>query len=503
MKAQGIFGLVLCLWSLGTTAQFEILSGPENSSFVEHKMLVSAQNERYDLVQLQQDTLHLMVVRKSSASGVVEKSFTGGEFTHIIQLQDAVLDSDGSLYMLLVFSYNQFVVLKMDENLNPVWMRKVEEFALSGTYFKNKIVLSNDNHVLVSLSLNDKHLALKLDKLGNIIWKNKYGSEDCMNCPGFDMIPFEDGALMSLKMGSDAAIYRIDAAGEVLWSKTFLDGQYRHPRSIFVVGNLIYLFCIGNNFESQMFVLNFEGELVQGYFSGFGPSYHYTIHRHLDHFYFQHAIIFPDEEVRNSILVLNENLTTAAAYLAENLYLYDMTSDVNVNRSGGNMRFALNKNTAYSFSLTDMPTNACLQPYVSSDFFMTFLNFDNLTANLTSGLISKTALPLTSNVLQPYVVVNSSILSSSIGCVEQSELSTETFTEEIKLFPNPAQEVLYVSNPEILTQIDVLDFLGRVVKTIEIPTNEININAMVSGNYILQLHYKNGTLRNEKITILR
>jgi hypothetical protein len=503
MKAKGIFGLCLFLWSIGAIAQYEFISTPEFSYVGEHKVLVSAQNERYDIIQVAHETLHHIVVRKSSASGVVEKSFTGGEYTHIIELQDAVLDSDGSLYMLLVFSFYQFEVLKMDENLNPVWMRKVEEFAVSGTYFKNKIMLSNDNNVLVSLSLYDKHLALKLDKLGNIIWKNQYNQFACDKCPGFDMIPFEDGALMSLKMGSNATIYRIDAAGEVLWSKTIADGIYRHPRSIFVVNNLIYLFCIGDNSEAQMFVLNFEGELVDGFYYGSGNGYYYGVHHYMDHFYFQHAIIFSNEDVINSIIVLNENLTTTAAYLAKDLYFQDMTSGVDVNRTGGNILFASDYNTGYSFSLTDMAVNDCLQPYEASDIFVTIPHLENIASSIESGLVLKTSLPLTSNLLQPYAVVNSSMLSSSIGCIEQSELSTETFSEEIKLFPNPAQDLLYVSNHEILAKIVVLDFLGRVVKTIETPTNEININALVSGNHILQLHYKNGSLRSEKITILR
>jgi hypothetical protein len=252
-----------------------------------------------------------------------------------------------------------------------------------------------------------------------------------------------------------------------------------------------------------MLILNLDGDLLNGLFYGSGPTYYFNIQHYMDHFYFQNTQINPDEEAYNSIVVMNQNLNTVAAFLAEELYLYDNTSGVDLNRTDGEILFALNQNTGYSFSVLDMAENECLQPYVASDLFMTISDINNLNQHFISGLVTKNNIPIENNSLETLPVENSNELTYSIGCAENTNLSTETLELQINIFPNPTQDVLYLSDPEIFAKVHFVDFLGRVVKSIHTPTNEILTNDLQSGYYVIQFHLKNGSLHSEKITILR
>ncbi len=82
----------------------------------------------------------------------------------------------------------------------------------------------------------------------------------------------------------------------------------------------------------------------------------------------------------------------------------------------------------------------------------------------------------------------------------------ETLDKSVTVFPNPAQETLnvYTSGIELPTQIMVYNTLGQLVKQIDSPTDQLqlNVNNWNSGVYFLDIQFEQGTV-NRKIEILK
>ncbi|WP_449400942.1 T9SS type A sorting domain-containing protein [Chryseobacterium wanjuense] len=65
--------------------------------------------------------------------------------------------------------------------------------------------------------------------------------------------------------------------------------------------------------------------------------------------------------------------------------------------------------------------------------------------------------------------------------------------KKLMIHPNPFKDVLYISDVEKVTSVTISDVSGRVVRTIENPSKEIDLNLLNSGLYLVTLHLKDGT----------
>ncbi|GAA4160056.1 hypothetical protein GCM10022217_23550 [Chryseobacterium ginsenosidimutans] len=72
-----------------------------------------------------------------------------------------------------------------------------------------------------------------------------------------------------------------------------------------------------------------------------------------------------------------------------------------------------------------------------------------------------------------------------------SEVST--LKNNIKVYPNPFKDVLNISEIEKVKSVIISDVSGRVVKTIDNPSKEINLSFLNSGLYLVTLRLKDGT----------
>lgn len=70
---------------------------------------------------------------------------------------------------------------------------------------------------------------------------------------------------------------------------------------------------------------------------------------------------------------------------------------------------------------------------------------------------------------------------------------TSVKKNEIKIYPNPFKDVLNISEIEKVTSVTVSDVSGRVVRTIDNPTKEIDLSLLNSGLYLVTLRLKDGT----------
>ena len=65
--------------------------------------------------------------------------------------------------------------------------------------------------------------------------------------------------------------------------------------------------------------------------------------------------------------------------------------------------------------------------------------------------------------------------------------------KKLMIHPNPFKDVLYISEIEKVTSVSVSDVSGRVVRTIDNPSKEIDLSLLNSGLYLVTLRLKDGT----------
>lgn len=70
------------------------------------------------------------------------------------------------------------------------------------------------------------------------------------------------------------------------------------------------------------------------------------------------------------------------------------------------------------------------------------------------------------------------------------------------IWPNPADKIINILSEELLSHIQLYDMTGREVLSTQVSDNNyilLEIDALVAGNYILSLNYKNGRVETQKL----
>jgi len=78
----------------------------------------------------------------------------------------------------------------------------------------------------------------------------------------------------------------------------------------------------------------------------------------------------------------------------------------------------------------------------------------------------------------------------------QSNLATaETSVKkkEVNVYPNPFKDVLHVADIKNVKSVTVTDVAGRVVKTIDNPTTELQLGELNTGLYLVTMNFKDGS----------
>ncbi|MGV8995059.1 MAG: T9SS type A sorting domain-containing protein [Flavobacterium sp.] len=93
--------------------------------------------------------------------------------------------------------------------------------------------------------------------------------------------------------------------------------------------------------------------------------------------------------------------------------------------------------------------------------------------------------------VSPWVAVATSGCSSEIGDYLES-LSTESFSENsaFTIFPNPANNLVYIKSDSEIEQVRIIDSLGKV--TLAQNNTEINVEQLAKGIYTLEISTGNG-----------
>ncbi|MCS3871248.1 hypothetical protein J3D55_004164 [Chryseobacterium ginsenosidimutans] len=82
------------------------------------------------------------------------------------------------------------------------------------------------------------------------------------------------------------------------------------------------------------------------------------------------------------------------------------------------------------------------------------------------------------------------------GALATAETSAKK--NEVKVYPNPFKDVLYIAETRDMKSVSIADVSGRVVKTIENPGKELQLSELNSGLYLVTIIFKDGSVSTVK-----
>lgn len=114
-----------------------------------------------------------------------------------------------------------------------------------------------------------------------------------------------------------------------------------------------------------------------------------------------------------------------------------------------------------------------------------------LAGNPISGATSSTYVP-TQNGSYRLRITDEKGCSNNSNTVNVTTVSIDAISKiGVKIFPNPANEVLYFESPFSITEpIRIIDALGRTVYRGSVTNNQLELNNLATGAYILELAYQ-------------
>ncbi|MEG0760750.1 T9SS type A sorting domain-containing protein [Chryseobacterium sp.] len=88
-----------------------------------------------------------------------------------------------------------------------------------------------------------------------------------------------------------------------------------------------------------------------------------------------------------------------------------------------------------------------------------------------------------------------------VAAFDNTQLSTTEVSEKkdkIKVYPNPFGDLLNISDVSEIKSLSVIDFSGRLIKTIEKPSSSIHLGDLKQGTYLITLKMTDGSVKTIK-----
>jgi hypothetical protein len=452
----------------------------------------------YDIFQVYNSFSHqfIEIIKTENNVQSEHKLISSNSNSSYYEIHDVLADSYGNLYILFINIESKLYLIKFDSELNILWTTALSETIVS-QYYRHKLIFWGEDHLAVSISKSDGQELIKLNTNGQIIWANRYHGNSYKS-PGFDICAIAEGAILTLKDGSSATIYRIDEAGNVVWSKAFHD-EYRHPRYVFVKDGFIYQFGVGNSL--YLLILDLEGNFVSDklYSGDFSTFSHFNIVHYLDKYYFEITQIQGSTQYIE--LDENFNISDATAY-----HFYGWSAfyrEANLVRSDGYLSLTYYDSTSTKLSISGLAENTCASkrpsPISSSGSNPNL----SIADNNSTGNVLKMTLPIPVNSSETYSIISASNMSLFESCASNSLGEEISNIDDLFVYPNPTNHSLNWNNYFDIARLQILDIQGRVIATHDFPNGPISLVNLQQGQYFARFTSTNGYIKTISIQITR
>lgn len=185
-------------------------------------------------------------------------------------------------------------------------------------------------------------------------------------------------------------------------------------------------------------------------------------------------------------LIRFENTGTANA---QNIVVKDMIDTT---------KFDINTlQTLYgSHSFVTRITNSNTVEFIFENIQLPFANATN-DGYVAFKIKTKSTLTLGqsfNNTANIYFDYNAPIVTNTYTTIVQNVLGTSEITKdrvEISIYPNPVKDILYFKSKEKIVKAEIYDSAGRILSSVSVNDDSINVSELPKGNYIIKFSTKN------------
>ncbi len=102
-----------------------------------------------------------------------------------------------------------------------------------------------------------------------------------------------------------------------------------------------------------------------------------------------------------------------------------------------------------------------------------------------------------SNTANIYFDYNAPIITNTYTTTVRNVLAvseTKTGKDNVSIYPNPVQDILYIKCGEEIIKAEIYDASGRILNSTGVKANAVNVADLAKGNYIIRLFTKDKTM---------
>ena len=105
-----------------------------------------------------------------------------------------------------------------------------------------------------------------------------------------------------------------------------------------------------------------------------------------------------------------------------------------------------------------------------------------------------------SNTSKIYFDYNAPIVTNTyVTTIQNLGITENEKNPKLLLYPNPVKDILLFDTTATVTKIEVYDMAGRIINSIGVTNNTLNLNGLKTGNYILKIYTENEVLYDKII----
>ncbi|HEY6161429.1 MAG TPA: T9SS type A sorting domain-containing protein, partial [Bacteroidia bacterium] len=434
-----------------------------------------------------------LIVVKMSTSGQVQWSESLVVATSDTGAVGActIMESPAGGYHLLLSNYRSgatvYDLIHLDYSGNLVW-NKSYSVGNAPVYNAPQMHAEANGNVLLVFSVYDRISLMRVDANGNTVWSGAYTSDpNEPKNPGFDAAPCSDGGILaSGKANADIFLVKLDATGQVQWTKRFGNNSYDHPNCVIKTNdgnNIIGGYDIDyNSFITNAYLLKIDNS---------GNVIWYKKYANIQSFdrLLQMANGYMVGLGTNMIVVMDQNGNPISCKVADAYpdYLYLM----NIARTYSDDLLALGAGYDSSFAGTNVL-------FGSSWMSMLWCNVSDSLVSVSGTVFSPVVTSNTFSMMPAPINISAAVYSSSSFTTGSANFCVGTQVDEqgentaASIYPDPVNSFATIDMGSVNTSNAVFvlyDILGNEVKRMMITGQQTRLERgdLPAGIYMYRI----------------